>query len=203
MTLQRDGWLHFMNLVALFGRVQAGNCSRKDRLGLQEPKSWHSARADAKSCTWDRQTPWLLAQPKEQLCREGPAEVWLSWSHSTALQQGELRDGPTAAQPRVQFHSSLRAQHQGGICQYRTGIRKLGVSSVKGHQASHRLEHSPWENWGCWAPSACRRNSFGMRTKIAACCYLQACSQENRPRLFSELQGRRKKELKKTNVKSC
>lgn len=40
-------------------------------------------------------------------------------------------------------------------------------------------------------------------TKIAACCYLQGCYQENRPRLFSEVQSKRKKELKKINVKSC
>lgn len=81
--------------------------------------------------------------------------------------------------------------------------QETGVSSVKGHLDGHRLEHLPCENWACWAPSACRRDGFGMRTKIAACCYLQGCYQENRTRLFSEVQGRRKKELKKTNVKSC
>lgn len=115
-----------------FDRIQVGNYPDKDRLGLQEPKSWQSARTDAKCCTWDRQTLWLLTQPEEQLCRQGPGKVWLSPSQSTALEHGELRDGPTGAQtadPGVQFHSPQRLQAedstQGGICQYKTDIRKL------------------------------------------------------------------------------
>lgn len=118
-----------------------------------------------------------VAQPEKQLCRQGPAKAWLSLSQSTALQQGELRDGhrstgswPRGATPQLPATTG-RGQQPGRDLPVPDRHQETGVSSLKGHQDSHRLEHLPCEDSGCWAPSACRRDSFRMRTKIAACCY--------------------------------
>lgn len=171
--------------------------STHGKIGWASRSLNHSAGTNAKPCTWDRQTLWLLAQPEEQ----GPAKAWLSLSQSTALQQGEPGVDP-------QQHRQLsQGCHSTAPCDHRHTApgRDLPVQDIRSWSEVRKrpLQHLPCENWGCWAPSACRTDSFGMRAEIAACCYLQGCYQENRPRLFTEVQGRRKKELKKTNVKSC
>lgn len=160
--------------MAIFDTRQAGNYSCKDWLGLQEPTSCHSARTKAKSSTWDRQTPWPLTQPGEQLCREGPGRSGYTGASSTPLQQWQLtayglinrstarwlRDAitpPHAAviRPQAQYCTQF------GISQYKTAISKLEQVQQKAIKMLMGWNTCPVRrSWGRWASSACRRDGF-------------------------------------------
>lgn len=179
--------------------MQAGEYSCKDRLGLQEPKPFSRDKCQAlhlgQTNSVAAGTAWgtaLQARTSQGLAKPEP-------EHSSAARGA--RAGPTAAQAAEPgCHSTAPCDHR-----HTAPGRDLPVQDIRSWSEVRKrpLQHLPCESWGCWAPSACRTDSFGMRAEIAACCYLQGCYQENRPRLFTEVQGRRKKELKKTNVKSC
>lgn len=122
--------------IKWFFLTECRQVSTHVKIGWASRSLNHSAGTNAKPCTWDRQTLWLLAQPEEQLCRQGPAKAWLSLSQSTALQQREPGMDPQqhrqlsqAAIPQLPVTTGT--QHQGGICQYKTS--GTGVRSGKGH----------------------------------------------------------------------
>lgn len=203
MTLQKGLVIALYELTGYFWHNMGG-------LGLQEPTLWHSAKTNAKSCTL-QDLPDKLSGHWQPLANSSPEKDLgdlpkhkptahtcssVSWQHTALSTEAQPADwGMQSHHPTQHSRPQAEVPSLGCASTQQTPVywSKFNERLPRWLQAGTSNLWGEAEDTGLFQPP----EETALRWPNSSHSYLQGWCQENRARLFREVQGRRMKELKR------